>query len=96
MYNLFDVPFRKLITLKLAGNRLLSFPNDRLDILGSLLHLDVSRNHVDHLPIDFPYLYRLTEVHAASNDLLDLPKVRLNCYVFGFGLINITKVPGSF
>jgi len=52
----------KLITLKLAGNQLLSFPNDRIDVLASLLHLDVSRNHIDHLPVDLPYLYRVKQV----------------------------------
>jgi len=52
----------KLVTLKLAGNELLSFPNDRIDVLASLLHLDVSRNHIDHLPINLPYLYRLKQV----------------------------------
>jgi len=55
-----------LVTLKLAGNELLSFPNDRIDVLASLLHLDVSRNHIDHLPVDLPYLYRVKQVIVAS------------------------------
>jgi len=48
--------------MKLAGNQLLAFPNDRLDILASLLQLDVSRNHISHLPTDLPYLYRVQHV----------------------------------
>ena len=60
----------KLVTLRLAGNHLLSFPNDRIDVLASLLHLDVSRNHIDHLPTDLPYLYRLKQVYMRRfNDL---------------------------
>jgi hypothetical protein len=58
----------------LASNQLLSFPNDRIDLLASLLELDVSHNYVDHFPTDFPYLYRIREVRAAGNDLIDLPR----------------------
>jgi Leucine-rich repeat (LRR) protein len=58
----------------MAGNELLSFPNDRIDVLGSLQYLDVSHNHIDHFPTDFPYLYRISEVRASGNDLEDLPK----------------------
>jgi Leucine-rich repeat (LRR) protein len=72
------------VTLKLAGNELLSFPNDRIDVLGSLLYLDVSGNHIDHFPTDFPYLYRVCEVRASGNDLEDLPReiVKMHGLVF--------------
>ena len=58
--------FSKLVTLNLAGNQLLSFPDDRIDVLASLVHLDVSRNHINHLPINLPYLYRIRQVSVHS------------------------------
>jgi len=54
------------VTLKLAGNQLLSFPGDRIDVLASLIHLDLSRNHIDRLPTDLPYLYRIQQATASS------------------------------
>jgi len=56
---------RKLVTLNLSGNQLQSLPNDRIDVLASLLRLDVSRNHVDRLPTDLPYLYRIQQATVA-------------------------------
>jgi len=61
-----DLSDSKLVTLKLAGNQLLSFPNDRMDVLASLLHLDVSRNHIDHLPTHLLYLYRVQQATVFS------------------------------
>jgi len=56
----------KLVTLKLAGNQLMSFPNDRIDVLASLLHLDVSRNRINRLPTDLRYLYRVQQVSVVA------------------------------
>lgn len=64
----------QLSELLLAGNELLNFPNDRIDVLSSLLKLDLSRNHIDYMPEDMPYLYRVRVLLLFSNDLLELPK----------------------
>ena len=49
----------KLMRLDLSNNELVNFPQDRVDVLASLLELDVSNNHIDQMPMGFPYLYRL-------------------------------------
>jgi len=54
------------VTLNLAGNQLMSFPNDRIDVLASLLNLDMSRNHIHRLPTDLPYLYRIQQASIVT------------------------------
>lgn len=68
------IVYSKLVTLKLANNELLSFPKDRLDVLASLLHLDLSHNHIDRFPSEFFYLYRVQQVLVSGNDLEEIPK----------------------
>lgn len=63
----------KLINMDLSDNELLNFPKDQIDVLASLLHLNISKNHIDQMPIEFPYLYRLKVLRAASNDLKSIP-----------------------
>ena len=49
----------KLMRLDVSNNELVNFPQDRVDILASLIELNVSNNHIDVMPMGFPYLYRL-------------------------------------
>jgi len=39
-----------------------------------LIHLDVSVNHIECFPPEFPYLYRIQVLLAFSNDIQALPK----------------------
>lgn len=64
---------KKLQRLDLSHNDLVMFPQDHVDVLASLYELDVSHNHIDQMPIHFPYLYRLRILRAKSNDLTSLP-----------------------
>jgi Leucine-rich repeat (LRR) protein len=63
----------KLILLDLSNNELLNFPQDQIDVFASLLKLNISRNHIDVMPIGFPYLYRLKALEVCCNDLKALP-----------------------
>lgn len=49
----------KLMRLDLSHNELVNFPQDRVDVLASLAELNISHNHIDVVPMGFPYLYRL-------------------------------------
>ena len=61
----------KLLTLKLAHNRLADLP-DQLCCL-PLVHLDISHNQLQHLPEDFSALSSLLELNLAHNQLTALP-----------------------
>ena len=56
--------FELVATLIFADNKLKEFPNDRIDILASLLHIDICNNRIEEFPVDFPYLYRLETILA--------------------------------
>lgn len=63
----------KVIRLDLSNNELMGLPEDKWDVLASMLFLDVSKNHINVVPTDLPYLYRIQVLKAACNDLTCLP-----------------------
>ncbi len=50
--------------LSSTGNKLKTFPDDRIDVLASMLNIDLTNNRIKDFPSDFPYLYRLETVKA--------------------------------
>ena len=59
----------RLLTLNLSHNELVKLPEDRIDILASLLTLDVSNNHINAVPTDMPYLYRIKVEKNRETDI---------------------------
>ncbi len=42
----------------------MEFPNDQIDVLASLLELNLSDNYLEAFPDDLPFLYRLRTLLA--------------------------------
>jgi len=43
----------------ISDNKLPELPNDRIDVMASLITLNISFNRVKAIPTDMPYLYRM-------------------------------------
>jgi Leucine-rich repeat (LRR) protein len=63
----------ELQILLLDENRLTEFPNDKIDVMGSLQMLNLNMNYIEVFPSDLPYLYRMEKLSASHNNLIELP-----------------------
>lgn len=64
----------ELQELNLNNNRLKEFPNDKIDVMGSLMKLELNNNFINNFPESMPYLYRMEILLASNNNITVFPK----------------------